>query len=249
MARLNGILKVEGTLDNLTFYKTQDGHLVKTKSGVSKERIANDPNFQRTRENGSEFGSAASAGKLLRGAIRALLLTTSDNRITSRVTKVMTIIKNYDSTSVRGERSVGAGISQAAAKLELKDFDFNVASPLSSTLFKSYSINTTTGVITISGLVPTNDISFPTGATHVTIRGAWVKIDFAGNKAEIQLTNASNLPINSTSTNVALTPTAVPTGTGTGLFLLAVEFFQQVNGTQYTLKNGAYNSLAIIQVV
>jgi len=131
----------------------------------------------------------------------------------------------------------------------LKDFDFNVASPLSSTLFKSYSINTTTGVITISGLVPTNDISFPTGATHVTIRGAWVKIDFAGNKAEIQLTNASNLPINSTSTNVALTPTAVPTGTGTGLFLLAVEFFQQVNGIQYTLKNGAYNSLAIIQVV
>jgi len=249
MARLNGILKVEGTLDNLTFYKTQDGHLVKTKSGVSKERIANDPNFQRTRENGSEFGSAASAGKLLRSAIRALLLTTSDNRITSRVTKVMTIIKNYDSTSVRGERSVGAGISQAAAKLELKDFDFNVASPLSSTLFKSYSINTTTGVITISGLVPTNDISFPTGATHVTIRGAWVKIDFAGNKAEIQLTNASNLPINSTSTNVALTPTAVPTGTGTGLFLLAVEFFQQVNGIQYTLKNGAYNSLAIIQVV
>lgn len=55
MAKLKGILKIEGTLDELTFYKTQDGHLVKTKGGVSADRIANDPNFQRTRENGSEF--------------------------------------------------------------------------------------------------------------------------------------------------------------------------------------------------
>ena len=87
MARLKGLLKIEGTLDNLTFYKTQDGHLVKTKSGVSGDRIANDPNFQRTRENGSEFGSSASAGKLLRNAVRNLMMNASDNRVTSRLTQ------------------------------------------------------------------------------------------------------------------------------------------------------------------
>ena len=249
MARLKGILKIHGTLDDLTFYKTQDGHLVKTKSSISKQRIMTDPNFQRTRENGSEFGSAASAGKLLRAAIRALLLTTSDNRITSRVTKVMTIVKNYDATSARGLRNVGVAISQAAAKAELKDFDFNIDSPLSSTLFKPFAINATTGVITITGLVPSTDISFPIGATHVTVRGGWVKIDFAGNKAEIQLTNATNMAISNTATSVTLTPTAVPAVVGTGLFLLAVEFFQLVNGVQYTLKNGSYNSLSIVQVV
>ncbi len=249
MARLKGILKIHGTLDDLTFYKTQDGHLVKTKSSISKQRIMTDPNFQRTRENGSEFGSAASAGKLLRAAIRALLLTTSDNRITSRVTKVMTIVKNYDATSARGLRNVGVAISQAAAKAELKDFDFNIDSPLSSTLFKPFAINATTGVITITGLVPATDISFPIGATHVTVRGGWVKIDFAGNKAEIQLTNATNMAISNTATSVTLTPTAVPAVVGTGLFLLAVEFFQLVNGVQYTLKNGSYNSLSIVQVV
>jgi len=249
MARLKGILKIHGTLDDLTFYKTQDGHLVKTKSSISKQRIMTDPNFQRTRENGSEFGSAASAGKLLRAAIRALLLTTSDNRITSRVTKVMTIVKNYDATSARGLRNVGVAISQAAAKAELKDFDFNIDSPLSSTLFKPFAINATTGVITIAGLVPSTDISFPIGATHVTVRGGWVKIDFAGNKAEIQLTNATNMAISNTATSVTLTPLAVPAVVGTGLFLLAVEFFQLVNAVQYTLKNGSYNSLSIIQVV
>ncbi|WP_339895393.1 hypothetical protein [uncultured Algibacter sp.] len=42
MAKLKGIIKLEGTLDNLTFYKGQEGYLVKTKGGVSKERIQND---------------------------------------------------------------------------------------------------------------------------------------------------------------------------------------------------------------
>ena len=45
MAKLNGILKIEGTLQDMTFYKSQDGHLVRTKGGVSGQRIANDPAF------------------------------------------------------------------------------------------------------------------------------------------------------------------------------------------------------------
>jgi hypothetical protein len=58
-----------------------------------------------------------------------------------------------------------------------------------------------------------------------------------------------NLAIGTTSSNVSLTPVAVPTGTGISMYLLAVEFFQLVNGVQYVLKNGAYNALAIIEVV
>jgi hypothetical protein len=89
MARLNGILKIEGTLDQLTFYKTKDCYLVKIKSGVSADRIASDPNFQRTRENSAEFGNAASVGKLHRDALRNMMINLSDNRVTSRVTKVI----------------------------------------------------------------------------------------------------------------------------------------------------------------
>jgi hypothetical protein len=248
MARLKGLLKIEGTLDELTFYKTQDGHLVKTKSGVSGDRIANDPTFQRTRENGSEFGAAAEAGKLMRDAVRTLMLTAADNRVTSRVTKLMTIIKNYDTTSARGERTVGVAIAAPGATDELKNFDFNINAILSSILYKPYSVNTTTGVIAVSGLVPINDIAAPIGATHVTLRGAYAKIDFAAGTSEVEYTNAVNMAIDGSSNNVTLTPAAVPSGSGTSLFLLAVEFFQEVNGVQYTLKNGAFNSLSIVEV-
>ena len=105
MARLKGIIKIQGTLDDLTFYKTQDGHLVKTKSSISKDRIATDPAFIRTRENGVEFGSAASAGKLLRVAVKNLLAT-SNNKLTSRVTKLMMLLRTADITSVRDRKSV-----------------------------------------------------------------------------------------------------------------------------------------------
>lgn len=247
MARQNGILKIEGTLENLTFYKTQDGNLVKTKGGVSGDRIASDPTFQRTRENGAEFGNAATAGKLLRDAIRNLMLNASDNRVTSRITQVMTNIKNNDTTSVRGKRTVAVGVGVAAGRALLKGLNFNDSAILGAILYKPYAVNTTTGVITIAGLVPQTDVVFPTGATHMSLTGAMGNINFATGVFDVRLTNVLNLAINATSTAVTLTPTAVPAGTGTRIFLLKIEFFQLMNGVQYALKNGAYNSLAIIE--
>lgn len=196
--------------------------------------------------NGSEFGAAATAGKLLRDAVRTLMLTAADNRVTARITQLMTIIKNYDTTSLRGERTVG--IAAPGATDELKNFDFNISAVLSSILYKPYEVDTATGVITIAGLVPINDIAAPTGATHVTLRGAWAKVDFTAGTSNVEYTNAQNLPVDGTSASVTLTPAAVPTGSGTSMFLLAVEFFQEVNGVQYTLKNGAYNALSIVEV-
>lgn len=250
MARQSGILKIKGTIGGMTFYKSQDGNLVREKGGVDASKIANDPAFARTRENGSEFGSAASAGKLLRDAVRTLMLLAADNRVTSRVTKVMTVIKNFDTASARGDRNVAAGLADPAAQAELKNFNFNISALLSSVLYKPFAVNTATGVITINNLIPMNDLSFPNGATHIAIRGAWTKIDFDANTSEIEYTNVVNLPIDGASSNVVLTPAAVPAGAGgISLFLLGIEFFQDVNGVQYTLKNGAYNTLAIVEVV
>ena len=72
MARQGGILKIKGTIGDITFFKTRDGYRVKEKSGVDGDRIATDPKFQRTRENGAEFGESALASKILRSAIRAM---------------------------------------------------------------------------------------------------------------------------------------------------------------------------------
>jgi hypothetical protein len=48
MGKSAGIIKIEGTLDGLTFYKSKDGYMVRTKGGVSKKRIMTNPAFART---------------------------------------------------------------------------------------------------------------------------------------------------------------------------------------------------------
>jgi hypothetical protein len=78
MARQNGIIKLKGTIGDITFYKTQDGHLAREKGGINASRIKNDPAFQRTRENMSEFAACANAGKSLRIGLSALIANSSD---------------------------------------------------------------------------------------------------------------------------------------------------------------------------
>jgi hypothetical protein len=106
MAQQKGIIKLDGTIGGITFYKSQDGYLAREKGGVSADRIANDPNFQRTRENGAEFGRAGKAGKILRTSLRALLQNVSDSRMVSRLTKQMVKVIQMDAVNPRGERNV-----------------------------------------------------------------------------------------------------------------------------------------------
>ena len=249
MAKQTGILKIEGTLDQLTFYKSIDGNLVRTKGGVSGERIANDPVFIRTRENGAEFGMAATAGKVLRDSVRSLLLNGSDKRVTSRLTKLMTEIKNFDSSSPRGLRQIFIALNDPAAMALLKGFNFNINSALGSILFKPFSVDTLSGTITINDVVPINDIAFPQGATHISFVGAYARVDFNSKLTEVVYTPEVNLPIDGNLSQVVLTPPNVPSLLGTNIYILQIKFFQEVNTIQYSLKNGAYNATAIVEAV
>ncbi len=58
MARQKSILPIEGTIQNITFFKSKDGYMAKEKSEISADKIATDPVFERTRENNAEFGRA-----------------------------------------------------------------------------------------------------------------------------------------------------------------------------------------------
>ena len=106
MARQKGIIKLLGTVGDITFYKAKEGFLAREKGGVDKDRIMNDPGFQRTRENGAEFGRAGASGKMLRTAFRAVLLNSADSRMVGRLTKEMVKVVKADSVNERGSRNV-----------------------------------------------------------------------------------------------------------------------------------------------
>jgi len=249
MAKLKSFIKIEGTLDDLTFYKGRSGYLIRTKGGVNANRIKNDPSFARTRENGTEFGHAAASGKQLRRAILDLLVDAKDDLVTPRLTQTMARVQKTDTTSPRGERTVAIGLTTPEGKLELNGFNFNIHAILSSVLLTDYTLNTTTGEVAIADFVPSQNVSAPEGSTHVSLTAGFLNLDFSTDSKDLQLSPVLNLPINNTVTQVALTPAAVPTGTGNKLYFLKVEFFQQVNSIQYELNNGAFNALQLIDLL
>jgi len=176
------------------------------------------------------------------------MMNAADSRVTSRLTQIMTVIKNFDTTSARGDRNVSVGIADPAALAILKDFDFNDSAALGGVLFAPFIVTTATGEINIPAFVPINDVSYPSGATQISMKAAFANVDFATGISAIEYSPVTNLPIDGTNTPVTLTPAAVPAGTGTKFYLILIEFFQEVNGIQYSLKNGSYNVLNIVEV-
>jgi hypothetical protein len=249
MAKVNGIVKIEGTIEDLTFYKKDGANFVRKKGGIPKERIANDPNFVRTRENNNEFSHNTASGKLLRMAMGSLVFKAKDSKLSSRLMQTMSRIKNMDTVSVRGKRQVGIGLSGSEGKQLLKGFDFNINAPLQGVLFAPYNLDTATGVITLTQFKPGEQLLFPPGATNVSFQGAVLALDFETEVSELAYSNTVNLPLNLTPASITLTPTSVPTGTGVQLFMLMISFYQEVNGLPYSLKNEEYNVLHILEVV
>ena len=244
MAKQKGIIKLDGTIGGITFYKSQDGYLAREKGGVSAEKIANDPAFQRTRENGEEFGRAGKAGKLLRNAIRAMLQNASDSRMVSRLTQKMVEVVQADITNPRGQRNVIDGEAEL-----LQGFEFNISGKLGTTLYAPYTstIDRVAGTLeaSIPSFVPLNMIAAPGGTTHFKVVTAGAEIDFE-NETFVMDSNASAiLPWDATATAVLTLTNTVTANSTKPLFLaLGIEFYQEVNGQMYPLKNGAYNALA-----
>jgi hypothetical protein len=248
MAKQRGIIKLKGTIGDITFYKTQDGHVARERGGIEASRIATDPVFQRTRENGAEFGRAGKSGKLLRTAIRPLLLNASDSRMVSRLTREMVRVLQADATNERGLRNVVDGELGF-----LTGFDFNIRGKLGTTLYTPFTVSSdrATGALAVDlpSFVPINMIAAPSGTTHFKIVSAGAEVDFGAQNFVVATSETAILPWDSTSTAAINQVNTVTAGSTNPLFLvLGIEFYQQVNGQMYTLKNGAFNALTIVLV-
>ncbi len=248
MARQKGIIKLKGTIGDITFYKTKDGHLAREKGSLDASRIASDPAFQRTRENGSEFGRAGKAGKILRTALRGLLLNSSDGRMVSRLTQQMIKVIQADLVNDRGLRNIIDGEAEL-----LSGFEFNIRGKLGTSLFAPYAatIDRITGVIevTMPPFIPTNMIAAPSGTTHFKIISAGAEVDFEAETFVVDNAETAILPWDALATPAITQNNNVTPASTKPLFLaLGIEFFQQVNGKMYPLKNGAYNPLSLVKV-
>jgi len=248
MARQLSIVKLKGTIGGINFYKSQDGFMAREKGGVDGSRIASDPSFQRTRENGTEFGAACKAGKVLRVALRALLQNVSDSRMVSRLAQSMMQVIKADKTSIRGQRNVIDGEAEL-----LKGFDFNINGLLNMCLYAPYeaTIDRVAGAlkVSITPFIPKSLITAPIGATHFKIVVAGAEVDFENGTNVTDTNESAVLPLDDTLTAALELAVNVTAASKHPLFIaLGIEFYQDVNGEKYSLNNGAFNALNLVKV-
>ncbi|QBQ41272.1 hypothetical protein [Sphingobacterium psychroaquaticum] len=249
MAKQSGIIKLKGTIGDITFYKSQDGYLAREKGGVDRARIMSDPKFQRTRENAAEFGQAGKASKLLFGALRPVIRRAKDGRAFSRLVREMLKVIQSNPVERRGERSLTGGDLTL-----LRGFDFNRNAPLSTTFYapSTWAIDRTAGtaVVEVPEFNPMDLLSSPRGTTHFRFISAVVGIDFYTEEFSLAQEHSVELFYESD-----LVPTVThrfdisgPLFERTCFLVFGVEFLQEVNGMYYSLNNGSYNPLNVVVV-
>ena len=124
MARYKSILQFRGSLDGLVFYQLNGVPVVRKKSGFDKNSFKTKDNYARVRENSSEFGHCSKVGKMLRHAVRPFSAKSGNQFLYQSFAKLMTHIKDLDSYSDRGQRSVAQGLKTEAGKKLLANFVF-----------------------------------------------------------------------------------------------------------------------------
>ncbi|SHM65074.1 hypothetical protein SAMN05443669_105317 [Flavobacterium xanthum] len=131
----------------------------------------------------------------------------------------------------------------------MKGLDFNIKAPLAAVLQASFTVATDTGTIAITDFIPQEQLSTPNNATHVSFRSAFINLDFATGIFDKSYSPISNVLLDQNLITVTLIPEQVPAGSGIQLYLLLIEFYQEVNGIQYSLKSGNYNALNLVEIL
>lgn len=184
----------------------------------------------------------------MRTALRALLLNSADGRMVSRLTQTMVKVIQADMVSERGLRNVIDGEVDL-----LVGFEFNTRGKLGTSLYAPFvgTIDRVAGEITVdlASFVPVNMIVAPGGTTHFKIISAGAEIDFEAETFIETHSETAILPWDATATAPINQVNAVTPASTKPLFLaLGIEFYQEVNGQMYPLKNGAFNPLAVVKV-
>lgn len=246
MGRQLGSLPIKHTLNDLTFYQTQDGFLTRKKSGVTGEKIKTDPRFRITRLNGVEFGAAGKAGKLFRSAFLNEISRAADNRITSRVAQLMVKALQSDTVHPKGLRTVSNG---NLALLEGFQFNKNVVLNATLKVIPTITVDRATGQLTavFQPFVPIDVITVPTGTTHFRIMSAAAEIDFVTGATVVNRQVTANLPLDHNPTAVITLQQQVTANSTKPLFLLLGIEFMVITNNAIELQSIGLNALELVK--
>ncbi|RYF11896.1 MAG: hypothetical protein EOO42_20775 [Flavobacteriales bacterium] len=250
MAFQRGSVKLEGKVGDLTFYKVDDEYLAKQSTGHSKDRIANDPNFERTRENAKEFGQISSFAKNLKGSIKLTFGSSyelfDDSKQNNRLVKRLSSIVKADSINLRGERQILPENMNL-----LTGFSMNSEVALKDAFFGNYATNwmqeESFVLVNFNTFNPTATMDYPKKATSYRFHFAAIVVNrgsLVGYYNQLELT-----PITAEIRTEQLELKIEIQEAQAIILLLGISFYEEVAGYPVPMLSAGKNALDIISVI
>lgn len=249
MSKVNSIFEVHGRIGNVVFRKRKGKVYASACPSSNKQKVANDPQFARTRENNREFSGMI---KLSRAVyhMASMVDASAHTDVFGKLTKQLSVLKGLDTNHDRGNRSFQLTLRP---KL-LEGFEWNDTNHMSSLFHGNLTATCIDSNVSFSipAIAPQSDLQIPIGATHyrfVFIVGSVSDVTWNAGLSQYAVANEETDGVRMvslgdmqdlTTATEATTKSVNLSVTATDCTILAnvaLLFYQRVNGKDVLLKD------------
>lgn len=131
MATYESVIKITGAVGDMVFYTLNGKNVVRKKSGFNTTAFKKNPSYEKVRQNSSEFGHCSKIGKIIRKSLEVYSKEAGDPLLYQKFAKVMTVIKDLDTISERGKRTVENGLKTEEGRKFLREFQLGTVNHIS----------------------------------------------------------------------------------------------------------------------
>ncbi len=243
MALQTGIIRLKGTLGGINFFERLGEAMARIGGGGFNKESAK--KYPRIREQNQEMSAASVTNSCFKRSFIPLMTGYKDGTLHWRLHQLLMKIKDLDTVSKRGERTVANGMGTPYGKRLLKDFDFT---PKRTLLLNgqldfdwaTYTLTVSRFDIAAAGIPKTADVM---GLLLRTVRFDFERLEFV-----TETSTLLELGRDFAATSFSLQTAPLPDGDGVRFAILRVAYYQQVNGVNYLLPGDGLFGLGVVGV-
>jgi hypothetical protein len=249
MAKVIGLFKLRGSIDDLTFRRTQDGIIAGMKPGPTRERVLSHVNFELTRRNSEEFQLAIKDAQLLRHALGITLDGRTGSSMNGRMNGLFYKAARRDDTNDLGFRRASPGDIGL-----LTGFNFNkqlsLEYALPAPLVHSLDVEAGSCTVGVPSFIARKRKGFPAEATHFRLVSTMVVIDFGRRKYEQVSERSELLPLRKKTPGAIGFEHKLEVANGqVAVQVLGIDFYKVVDGHEVLVKGSAMRVLEVVKAI
>lgn len=245
MAKNIGLIQFTGKLGGLSGRNTAFGNIIQTPGGFNGDRIRTEERYEKTRQLSTEFGRCAKLSSLFKRSLDTYLKTLPDPYVYNHIQKRMAAIKECDTDSPKGEKTVGKALENEKGFALLRHFSFNRKRSFNFSLLHGAALDLEKGTFTIPHLNMA-EFDFPPGATMVGMQLVLLRVDFETAAGVMEVSEIEYVD-KAAAADSRILNAKVPEGAGRLVAVLYVGFCSRTNGEVFWRRD-ARNGLEVVAI-